>query len=248
MVGFEQRRYRLDCGPGDLVPFTARVKETDLWILAEQDLAEQAVESIMNHRRGLEAYLAEKPQAASALTPLEDDPLAPAMMRAMLAAGRQAGTGPMAAVAGAIAEAVARDLAAHSATLVVENGGDLFLMGAAPMTVAIGAGDSPLSGKVGLHIPAEHLPLAIGTSSATVGHSLSLGKADAATVLADSGALADACATALGNAAGSQPDMAGALEWVSTVEGVSGALVILGKHLAAWGEITLINLEESAAT
>jgi ApbE superfamily uncharacterized protein (UPF0280 family) len=242
VLGFQPRSYRLECGRPELVPFTARVKETDLWLLAESNLADQAVEAILFHRRGLEAYLTRRPQAAVALTPLPDDPLAPAIMRKMLAAGRAAGTGPMAGVAGAIAEAVARDLMKWSRQIIVENGGDLYLQADSAVTVGIHAGDSPLSGRLGLLVEAGRMPLAMGTSSGTVGHSLSLGRADAATVVARDGALADACATALGNRVKQHQDMAAALDWVQTVEGVSGAVLVLAKHLAAWGEVELVDL------
>lgn len=247
MVGYQQRSYRLGCVRQGLVAFTARVRETDLWIMAEQDLSDRAVESIMNHRRGLERYLAKNPAAGASLEPLPMDPLAPALVKSMLAAGRAAGTGPMAAVAGAIAEAVARDLLKISGQVMVENGGDLYLDAAGDLTVGLFAGDSPLSGRLGLKVAAEAMPLAIGTSSASVGHSLSLGRADAATVVADDAALADACATALGNRVRVQRDMAGALEWAQGVPGVKGALVVLAKHLAAWGEITLVDLKDEGA-
>ena len=243
MAGYEQRRYRLDCRGAGLVSFTARVKETDLWILADRDLGAQAEQSILRHRRGLEVYLAQHPGLAETLQPVAPDPLAPPLVRAMIAAGRQAGTGPMAAVAGAVAQAVATDLLALSPQVAVENGGDLYLALQEDITVGVSAGKSPLSGNLGLAFPAGDMPLAVGTSSGTVGHSLSLGKADAATVVAADAALADATATALGNRVCRAQDLEPALEWVQGVPGVSGALLVLGKHLAAWGGITLVDLK-----
>ncbi len=242
LAPFEERVYRVHCRGHGLVSFTARVKETDLLIRAERDLAQEAVESILRHRRGLETYLEQVPQAADSLVPLPEDPLAPLLVRRMLRAGRLAGTGPMAAVAGAIAEAVGRDLLAHSGRVVVENGGDLFLASDQDLTVGIWAGGSPLSGRLGLKVPAADLPLGLATSSGTVGHSLSLGKADAAVVLSPDAALADAAATALGNRVRSRKELASALEWVSGVEGVTGALVVLGDRLAAWGDVNLVEL------
>jgi hypothetical protein len=244
MAGFEQRHYRLDCRRSGMVSFTSRVKETDLWILAPRDLSAQAEASILRHRRGLEVYLAQNPAAALSLEPLPEDPLAPALARTMIRAGRAAGTGPMAAVAGALAQVVAEDLLDECAEVAVENGGDLYLSLKDDLTVGISAGKSPLSGKVGLKFRADNMPLAVGTSSGTVGHSLSMGKSDAATVVATGGALADAAATALGNRVTRVEDLAPALEWVGQVPGVSGALVVLGKHLAAWGEITLVDLKK----
>ena len=243
MAKYEERFYRLGCRPEGLVGFSVLVRETDLFILAERDLSAEARQSVMDHRRSLEAYLAERPEFLDSLMPLPGDPMAPALARSMLAAAQKAGTGPMAAVAGAISQAVGKDLARHSPAVLVENGGDLYLDAGRELTIGLHAGKSPFSGRLGLKISPEAMPLGLAASSGTVGHSLSLGKADAAVVAASDAALADACATALGNRVGQKRDMAPALEWVSEIEGVSGALLILGEELAAWGEITLARLE-----
>ena len=247
MAAFQERVYRLSCASQGLVSFTARVKETDLWIQAGQDLTQAATDSILRHRRGLEAYIEDNPRFLKSLVPLPPDPLAPPLARALLAAGATAGTGPMAGVAGAIAQAVGEDLAALSPEVMVENGGDLYLAAARSLTVAVAAGDSPLSGRLGLAIEPARMPLSLATSSGTVGHSLSLGRADAALVSARDGALADAAATALGNRVQGRGDLAPALEWVAKIQGVQGALVILGDRLAAWGELDLVELSPAKA-
>ena len=239
---FQERSYRVACEARGFSAFTARVKETELWIRATADLGQRAVESILNHRRGLEAYGREHPAFFASLNPLPLDPLAPPLVRSMLAAGQAAGTGPMAAVAGAIAQAVAGDLLALSPQVAVENGGDVYLALDQTATVGLWAGDSPLSGRVGLRIPAPRMPIAVCTSSGTVGHSLSLGRADAATCLAADAALADAVATALGNRVQGPADLAKALDWAQGVPGVLGALVVKGSQLAAWGEVELVRL------
>jgi hypothetical protein len=242
VAAYEPRHYRVRCRPDGLVAFTARVKETDLWILARQDLTPQATEAILDLRRGLELYIRDNPGFLQALTPWREDPLAPPLVREMIAAGRAVGAGPMAAVAGAIAQAVGRRLKELSPQVVVENGGDVFLDAGREVTVAVDAGPSPLSGRLGIRVAAQDMPLCVCTSSATVGHSLSLGRADAATVAAPSGALADAAATMLGNRVAAPQDLEPALRWVSGVEGVRGAVVVLGERLAAWGELELVDL------
>ena len=109
----------------------------------------------------------------------------------------------MAAVAGAIAEYVGRSLLLQGVReVMVENGGDIFLSRKKDCTVAIFAGQSPLSNKVGVLIAGKDMPRAVCTSSGTVGHSLSFGDADSVTVLASSTPLADAVATRLGNEVG----------------------------------------------
>lgn len=240
MSSYQARDYRAVASQRGLAAFTVRVKETDLWLQAQRDLSAEALDSVLRHRRTLEAYIRERPEFQSALQPLPADGLAPPLVRGMLAAGRAADTGPMAAVAGAIAQAVAQDLLGLSPAVAVENGGDIYLALGREATVGIWAGQSPISGKLGLKLAAEAMPVAVCTSSGTVGHSLSLGRADAATVVAADAALADAAATALGNRVQGKADLGAALEWVRSVPGVLGALVIVGNQLAAWGEIELI--------
>ena len=139
MAGYEERLYRQRCKSRGLVSFTVRVKETDLWIAADSDLTSQAVEFIQRHRRGVENYISNHPGFLEALTPWPDDPLAPPLVRAMIAASQAVGSGPMAAVAGAIAQIVGQDLLDLSDRVVVENGGDLFLAADRDLTVAVDA-------------------------------------------------------------------------------------------------------------
>jgi len=153
--------------------------------------------------------------------------------------------GPMAAVAGAIAEAVGRELLNFSSEVIVENGGDIFLCHKKTRHIGIYAGDSPLSGKLALEIEPEDTPLGVCTSSGTVGHSLSFGKADAAIVISPSTALADAAATAVGNLVKTAEDMPRAIEFVREVEGLTGIAIIVGDKMAVWGKINLVRRESA---
>jgi hypothetical protein len=234
---YRERLYRRQATAGRLVSFRVQVRQSDLYIRAERDLSAAARDSLIQHRSGLESYAAAHPEFLEALNPLPPDPLAPALVQAMIEAGRCAGVGPMAAVAGAIAEAVGRDLLPHSPEVIVENGGDIWLGLTSACTVAVFAGRSPLSNRVGLRVEPEHSPLSICTSSATVGHSLSLGKADAAVAIAASGALADAAATAIGNAVSGPRAVEAGLLAAQGIPGLLGAVVIFGERLGAWGEL-----------
>ena len=110
----------------------------------------------------------------------------------MIFAAQAAGVGPMAAVAGALAEQVGQRLLKSTSEVIIENGGDIFIGARQILTVGVYAGGSPLSLKLGLRIDPAKGIRGICTSSGTVGHSLSFGKADAVCVLSDSCALADA--------------------------------------------------------
>ncbi|MFN4131574.1 MAG: UPF0280 family protein [Caldimicrobium sp.] len=184
-----------------LKSFRVVYKQTDLLILAEKELTKETLSLVIEIRRPLEAYIIKNPLFLKSLEPLPDDPKAPEIVRKMLFAGQIAGVGPMASVAGAIAETVGKKLIEQGYTkeIVVENGGDIFLALKREAIVSIFAGNSIFSGKIALKIPAELQPCGVCTSSGKIGHSLSFGEAEAITVVHKDTAIADALATAYGN-------------------------------------------------
>lgn len=242
-TGFQERTYRNRVAPSEgLASFHVVVEQTDLWIAAEKDLTGKARKSVKGHRKVLESYIDRHPEFTTSLVPLDAGIDAGGIVVEMLSASGAAGTGPMAAVAGAIAEAVAKDLSQYSDTVIVENGGDLYLIGAGNRTVGIWAGDSPLSWQVGLRVePGEGL--SVCTSSGTVGPSTSFGKADAALVVARSGALADAAATALGNSIRTSDDIEESINKSLGIDGVMGAVVVVGAAIGAAGDIELTSID-----
>ncbi len=145
----------------------------------------------------------------------------------------------MAAVAGAVAQHVGDGLLNLSDEVIVENGGDVFVMADGIMTLGIYAGDTPLGGKLGIRIDCAGSPLGVCTSSAVIGHSLSLGKADAAVVISRSCTLADAVATATANRVQSPKDVSSAVDFAREIPGVLGVVVIAGEKICAWGDLEL---------
>jgi len=242
-VYHEERSYRrwLDT---DLVTFRVSVEQSDLQISAERDLWEEAEQALLSVREELEAYVFEDPQFEATLAPHTPLPGAPQIAVEMAEAGRRCGVGPMAAVAGAVAEYVGRALLPHSPQVIVENGGDVFLQTARPRVAAIYAGSSPLTGRVGIRLNRVNEPLGLCTSSGTVGPSLSFGRADAAIILAHSAALADAAASALGNRIQTADDIERGLAFIKHIPGLLGAAVVVGESLGAWGEVELVRVEE----
>jgi len=238
------RLYRREAPGGRFISFTVKVKETDLWIAINQrsyseDLASATEKAVFKIRRPLEQYLASNPYLQSALEPCLIDPDAPPIFLEMVRAANKAGVGPMAAVAGVVAEKVGLFLLEIAEEVIVENGGDLFLKVNEPVSVGIFAGASVLSGKLALQIEPGQTPIGICTSSSTVGPSLSFGRADAATAVAPSAALADAVATALGNRVSGEEDLQQAITFAREIDGLTGALLIIGDKIAAWGDINL---------
>ena len=244
---YRRRSYRSLASEEQLVSSYFTIKETDLHILAVQDVTAEAGELATGFRVQIENYLAEHPEFATSLSPLEKDELAPPVVRRMCEAANHAGVGPMAAVAGGIAECVGQGLLDEGhKEIIVENGGDLFLSRSVALTVSIFAGQSPLSNRLGLSVTPEQMPLGICTSSGTVGHSLSFGLADSVTVVADSAFVADAAATRLGNEVGCATEPGAgierALEIARSMSLLRGVLIICGETMGAVGEIELTAL------
>ena len=242
MLTYSERFYRKKTNLEDLVSFHMAVKETDLWIIAERDLEKEARDLVFNLRQQLETYIKIHPEFATTLSPQASDPFAPQIVQKMIDAARVTGVGPMAAVAGAIAESVANGLRQFSEQVIVENGGDIFLNTSRPATISIFAGPSPLSEKLGLEIPPRQMPLGVCSSSGKVGHSLSLGIADVCCILSPSAALADGAATALGNRIKHKKDLETVVEWAGQVDGIIGGVVVVDDRFAAWGDIELVDL------
>lgn len=239
---YEPRNYRREIKDDDLVSFTATVKETDLYIRALTDLKSEALKAIDVCRRPLERYIQQHPVFLHSLEPLQVEEDAASIVKMMAEAGWVAGVGPMAAVAGAMAGMVGAELLRFSPEIIVENGGDIFLKTGKNRIIGIYAAGSPFTGKLGLEIRPEMTPAGICTSSGTVGHSLSLGSADAAIIVSRSVALADAAATAVGNMIKSEEDIQTGLVRGSSIAGVSGIIIIKGERMGVWGDISLVTL------
>lgn len=242
MSPYEERTYRRKVNTSDLVSFHMAVKETDLWVSADLNLEKETRDLIFGCRQQLEAYIKVNPEFAVTLSPQQEDPYAPPIVREMIGATEGIGVGPMASVAGAVAQYVAGGLLRFTDQVIVENGGDIFLKTNRPATVSIFAGASPLSERLGLKIPVKQMPLGVCSSSAKVGHSLSLGIADVACLLSPSAALADGAATALGNRVKRKKDLETVAAWAGQIEGIVGGVVIVDDRIAAWGDIELVEL------
>jgi hypothetical protein len=237
---YEQRFYR-DFGKTDRwAAYRVRVESSDLYIRSRDNHALWVQSLVRNIRHELKDHIRRRPEFLESMAPLEPTRRAHPMIARMYRAALRANTGPMAAVAGAVAELVGRELLRRCEEVVVENGGDTFLKLSEQGVSTIFAGKSPFSGAIGLRIDPEKTPLAVCTSSGTVGPSVSLGRADAATIVSRDACLADAVATATANRVRSKEDLEDALGYALGIEGVLGAVLILGDELAVQGDVELV--------
>lgn len=226
----------------ELVCWHTQHKQTELLVCADTLLGALALDTVKELRGALEAYIAKHPDFAASFVPVMPAKGAPDVVRRMCAAAKAANVGPMAAVAGAFAAHVGRALLARSRQVIVENGGDVFLKTDEPRIVAIYAGKSAASMKLGLVADSREAPLSVCTSAGTVGPSISFGRADAAVVVSRDACLADACATRLGNEIQTAADMGPALERIVAIRGVMGAVAVADGSCGAAGDIRLEKL------
>jgi ApbE superfamily uncharacterized protein (UPF0280 family) len=239
---YHLRSYRNNILKNYLKVFNVTVRETDIFVSADSDLTQIAFASVHRLRSSIETYIIAHPEFLTSLNPIPYDELAPDIIREMMRASGKVGVGPMAAVAGAVAEHVGRDLLPHTRNLIIENGGDIYMKSYSDIHVGLFAGRSPLSDRISIKVRKEEMPLGICTSSGTVGHSLSFGCADACCVKSRSVALADAAATAVGNLVKSKQHLRIALEAGMEIEGVLGIAIIVGDQLGAIGDIELVKV------
>jgi uncharacterized protein len=236
---YEERFYRNITKPNDLLCYEVKFKETDLWCCTKTDLKNVIEDRVFYYRHQLEEYIMGRPVFRESLVPVRDDPFAPAIVREMISASARVGVGPMATVAGAIAEFLGRDISPLTDEHIIENGGDISIKTLHERMILVYANKSPFSQKLAIKLKGNDKPYGVCTSSATVGPSLSLGKADAVCIVADSALIADGLATCIGNSVKSKDDVAVAIEKGKTFAGVIGMLIIVGETLGIWGDLQI---------
>lgn len=233
---FDNRTYRTHHKKQGLTPFEVTVSETNLNIQADKDLSDLAVKAVLESRNIIENCISQTPEFETSLFPMPLKGIVPEPIQDMIMAGQLAKVGPMAAVAGTIAQYTGRKLLDETDQVIVENGGDIFVKSDTTTVFTIYAENTPFSMKCGIEIQKQDKPYGICTSSGTLGHSKSFGKADAAMVFSDSCPLADAMATALGNRIKKARDIQKTIDWGKTVQGVRGIVLIKGEKIGIWGE------------
>jgi hypothetical protein len=226
------------------VRFQVAVEQTDLLIVAEKDLQAEIASFVTQVRGTIKNWIMFHPEFAVSLAPLDVPSDAPDIIKSMATAGQLCNVGPMAAVAGALAQAVGDEFAEESPNILVENGGDTYLRSTKERVVALLA--EPESGAmVGLRVEEGAFPVSVCASSGTIGHSLSLGSGDLVAVRSQDARLADAAATALCNMLGSEADLDYVLKKAREMAefGLEGVFAQYNEKVAAWGDLELVALD-----
>jgi hypothetical protein len=225
-------------------------KETQCTIIADKENAiKTAIESIKRNRAQLEEYVSAHPKFLYTLKPVPA-PEQPLVAKLMAEAAEKANVGPMAAVAGVLADLAVKDMLSEGCEVaVVEDGGEVSAVSNTPIDVALAAGDEPLSKRFGFRL--TEFPIGVATSSGRFSHALSFGDAEAATVFCRDAGLADAAATAVGNVVKGE-DVNAAIERgiavAKSIVRVEGVLILYKGNVGTWGKIPQIIKVDSTTT
>jgi len=215
------------------------LKETQCTIISDKQKAIQtAIDSIKRNRQELEIYVRANPKFLHTLKPFPV-PEKPLVTKLMAEAAEKAGVGPMAAVAGVIADIAVSDMTQEGCNVaVVENGGEISAQSNIPVDVAVAAGEEPLSKRFGFRL--TEFPIGLATSSGRFSHAMSFGDAEVATVFCKKASLADAAATAVGNVIrgeDAQVAIKAGIRRGLAIKGVEGVLIIYKGETGTGGKI-----------
>ncbi len=216
-----------------------RFKESDCTIITDTvEGIETATSSIQRNRTLLEEYIRENPIFLHSFEPVSFE-YGPEVVRLMTEAAEKACVGPMAAVAGVLADLAVKDMiTAGCKVAVVENGGEVYAISNQPIDIAFAAGDEPLSREMGFRL--KNFPIGVATSSGRFSHAFSYGDADAVTIFAINAGLADAVATAVANMITGDnvtEVIKGGIEKALSINGVSGVFILYHGIVGKAGQV-----------
>jgi ApbE superfamily uncharacterized protein (UPF0280 family) len=205
-VKYEPRKYRELMGRGRFSSFTVVIEETDLWIglgksvldFEKRNVLEKFIKSL---RSELKEYSLAYPEFYKSHEPLQILEKDSENIILMKRAASEAGTGPMAAVAGFFAMKCLELLEDFFSDeeIIVENGGDLYFKLEKGIIINPFQVQNKNFTNLALEIDSPEKYLSVCSSSGVFGHSFSYGKADLVTVISKDACLADAWATSLAN-------------------------------------------------
>ncbi|MFW9882340.1 MAG: UPF0280 family protein [Candidatus Thorarchaeota archaeon] len=222
-------------------------KESDITIISDSPKAiSKAKESFYFHRKNLERYIKIDKKFLYSFSPIKVNTDFE-VINIMADVTEVCNVGPMAAVAGALSDLMRVSMKSQNMgesfpcrIALVENGGEISIDSEKPISVALYAGENELNLNLGFLIKKNDCPIGIGTSSATVGHAISLGQADAVTIFAKNAALADAAATKIGNLVKGndiEKSIKSGLDALDNLNGILGAFISRENKVGQWGKL-----------
>ncbi|MDL2246740.1 UPF0280 family protein [Methanobrevibacter sp. OttesenSCG-928-K11] len=170
-------------------------------ISLKTDLKNNNLENyVLSIRNDLKNYIKSNNLFLNSLKPVNINSNAPPIIKLMEDSSRIANVGPMASVAGSIAE-LSCDYLINLGSIcsIVENGGDIALINNKKVICGIYSGNNKLKTNIGFKLKPRKKQIGICTSSGKIGHSLSFGESESVTVLSNKASYSDSLATAIAN-------------------------------------------------
>ena len=219
--------------------FRLDYKYSGLYIICDRDIGSELEEPVLSFYRNIETVIDEHTDFEKSLVPIKAAKDLPRIIKEMCSAGEVFSVGPMATIAGALCDYLAKSLIGRCSFLMIENGGDVYIKSGDPLEVGIFTKNIYFRDKLTLLIEAGQTPCGICSSSGSFGHSLSLGKSDLVTVLSRTATIADAAATSIANTVNHEEDIDKAIARFSKYKEVEGLIIIKNKRIGLWGKLQL---------
>ena len=215
------------------------VGQTALAIVCDDSFLGVVKDAVFEARGIIESKISEDPFFGITFDPYppsdDDDPL----IRRMCQSSERANVGPMAGVAGAVAEyAVSAAVEKGCGHIIVENGGDIAMFTDAKTHIGLFAGEKGFE-DLAMEVGPTGRIYGICSSSGKIGPSVSFGSSGICTVFSKDTVLADCCATALGNliVAGTKDELAHSSEEICSIEGVDGCICVCNGSMSICGDV-----------
>ena len=223
------------------------IEETAATIAAERHLVGYAVDAIKAARLDIERQIRKDDFFLTTLEPYDPPAGCSKVISRMCEASKPAGVGPMATVAGVIAQEALEAMVSNGCTHGwVDNGGDIALILEEQVTAEVFS-EPGSKNAVGLDLDPTKGIIGLCTSSARLGHSISFGDADASVILAKDAVLADALATAVGNRAKDGATLKSCFDDFRHLDGLLAGLVMRDGDVAMYGKLPrIVNVEHNA--
>ena len=222
------------------------IGETAATVACERQFLGPAVDAIKAARVEVERWIRKDPFFLATMDPYRCDGDPGRVVQRMCDAAEAAGVGPMATVAGAVAqEAIEAMVAAGCTHGWVDNGGDIAMLLEEPATVEVFC--EPGSKEAfGFELGPTRSIIGMCSSSGRLGHSISFGDSDVALAYADDAVLADALATAIGNRVVDAGSMRSCFDPFKGLKGFRGGLAMRDGEVSMWGDLPrLVEVEHS---
>jgi ApbE superfamily uncharacterized protein (UPF0280 family) len=215
--------------------FDVEIHDMMLRVAAPEDLYEEARAAGMHFWEQMESYGVRHREFRTSKRPVAVGDDAPEIVREMAESARVAGVGPAFTIQGAVTDCVGRFLALRQTEVLVSNGGDYFAITRRRARLVVHAGSEG---------GAESIAIVINPDLGAQGISTTMGRlylpsasTDGLVVVATSCILADAAAAAASAILRRDDSLKPALQYLTRLTGVHGAMVVRGQSIGLAGAL-----------